>query len=95
MSKELPIDQRGFEIYGEFQDTSGFEVHVKESSSAEGPHCRVYISSDDPAAKPDHLHMNLAQAMRLRAALDTFIERVPTRWANGPRFMEQAIQELS
>ena len=64
---------RGFVIYDEFTDTYGNSVHVQESSSAEG--ARVWIFCND-GGFPDEAvpaHLDVAQAKRVRDALDAFI----------------------
>lgn len=76
---------RGFLSYagGSFDTDRGHEIHVYESSSAEGPH--VWLSMDGEAA-----HLALAQAIRLRAALNQFIEGVPKRWGRGEEMLAEA-----
>ena len=57
---------RGFVIYDEFTDTYGHEVRVQESSLATDT--RVWVFASDGSA-----HLDIAQASRVRDALDTFI----------------------
>jgi hypothetical protein len=65
--------ERGFTIYDQFTDTYRNDVRVQESSSAEGPRVWIFCNKggySDLTASP---HLDLAQAERVRDALDAFI----------------------
>lgn len=36
-------DSRGFKIYGEFEDSYGAQIYIKQSSSAEGNFCWIGV----------------------------------------------------
>jgi hypothetical protein len=76
---------RGFGIYTQFRDSCGSEVRVQESSSAEGPHIWIFCKNEDPmwnkGTEPSP-HLTVAQARRVRDALDRFI-RANSRAALG------------
>lgn len=75
---------RGFAQYATVPETHGGEVHIYESSSAEGPHCWLAIEGRGPVGRcagipfgvaPAHCagHLSVEQATAVRDALDEFI----------------------
>lgn len=76
---------RGFRVFSEFRDSYGSTIRVQESSSAEEVAVWIFCKNAqcgraDPlgavlgGAEPDFTpHLNVAQAKRLRSALDRFI----------------------
>ena len=94
-----PFNDRGFYDYagGEFATAYGHTITVRESSAAMGPHVWLFIG-DSSVVEGHDVHLNLAQAVRLRAALDQFIEGVPERWPGGAEMLAEAkahVQEES
>jgi len=73
--------ERGFHEYAEFADAYGCRVRVRESSSAQAAHVWIFCDKDEKdcvfhlgewqAYSP---HLNLAQAIKMRDALDRFIK---------------------
>lgn len=57
-------------------------VRVQDSSSAEGPHLRVFYAPG-PHESSDCLHMNLMEVIELRDRLDQFLSCVDHRWGDG------------
>ena len=86
-----PSNDRGFLIYagGPIPTTYGHQIRVQESSTADGPHVWLFIS-DSPQVEGRDPHLDLEQAIALRAALDQFIESVPDRWENGVEMLADA-----
>jgi hypothetical protein len=83
-------NDRGFLAYagGPIETDYGHTIRVQESSAASGPHVWLFIGEgDQPGTDP---HLDLEQAIALRAALDQFIEGVPERWANGQEVLNEA-----
>lgn len=75
---------RGFIVFSEFTDSYGSRIRVQESSSAEERAVWIFCHNNecgraDPLAsvlggeKDFTPHLNVAQARRLRNALDKFI----------------------
>ena len=64
--------ERGFTIYDEFPDTYRNDVRVQQSSAATGP--RVWIFCNEGGSEESTSpHLDVAQAERVRDALDAFI----------------------
>lgn len=96
------MNERGFEQYGDIETAYGHVIRVYESSAASGPHVWVStVQTEETGARcgmePEEAtaHLNLVQAMRLRARLDEFIQGVPTRWTRGAAMYENALRELT
>jgi len=93
-----PASDRGFLAYagGEFRTDYGHTIRVQESSAAMGPHVWLFIGdSDEPGMFDKHSpHLNLEQAVRLRAALDQFIDGVAERWEDGDTRVAAALREV-
>jgi hypothetical protein len=85
-------NQRGFLLYGghPIETAYGHKIRVQESSAALAPHVWLFI---DESVRVDghNPHLNLEQAIRLRAALDQFIEGVPGRWEDGDQLLRDAV----
>lgn len=84
MAVELTTTLRGFYDYGSPVETSyGDVVSLRESSSAEGPHCWLYIQ-DRPEGRAiegqSAAHMSLTEAIAIRDRLNAFIDQVSQRW---------------
>lgn len=86
-----PASDRGFLDYAgsPCETTYGHTITVRESSAALGPHVWLFIG-DSPTVDGHDPHLNLDQAMWLRAALDQFIEGVPERWQGGAEMLAAA-----
>lgn len=78
------VTPRGFTVYDEFTDTYGATIKVQQSSSASGPRCWIFASASAgerdtmpprtwPAGSDPSPHLDVAQARRVRDALDAFI----------------------
>jgi hypothetical protein len=93
-----PVSDRGFNAYagGPFRTDYGHTIRVQESSAAMGPHVWLFIGDSDlPSMADKHSpHLNLEQAVRLRAALDQFINGVSERWENGDILLAVAVREV-
>ena len=91
VTEPTPSNDRGFLTYagGPIETSYGHTIRVQESSVASGPHVWMFIS-DSPHASGHDPHLNLAQAIKLRAALDQFIEGVPERWSRGELLLARA-----
>src|ERR1017187_6377582 len=64
--------ERGFTIYDQLTDTYRNDVRVQQSSAATGP--RVWIFCDKGGTEESTSpHLDVAQAERVRDALDAFI----------------------
>jgi hypothetical protein len=90
---EFTTDERGFEQYGDpIEADYGHKLWVKESSAADTPHVWLFIDPESapPGTSP---HLSLADAIRLRDALDCYIERVPARWTTGDVWVQKAFEE--
>jgi hypothetical protein len=88
-------NDRGFLAYagGQIATDYGHEISVYESSAAKGP-C-VWLAVGDSALAPGHsAHLALVQAMKVRAALDQFIEGVADRWERGAELVAEARREV-
>lgn len=80
------VTERGFTNYDEFTDSYGAKVTVRESSAASRPHVWVFVEGGETAAAPGtpgieagrandgSAHLTTAQAIRLRDALDSYID---------------------
>lgn len=99
------MNDRGFLGYGKFTDSYGNEVTVHESSAAMGPHCWVRIEGEahlreNPrpfvglpyglAHADQSSHLTVDQAIKLRDALNEFIDGVPERWSNGGAYLPES-----
>ena len=62
-------DQRGFREYLSLADSYGANVHVKESSSAEGAHVWIFINGGGVSNNDGSAHLSRRQAKRVHAAL--------------------------
>lgn len=93
MTEPTPSNDRGFLAYagGPIPTTYGHTIRVQESSAASGPHVWLFIS-DSPLVEGHNPHLDLGQALALRAALDQFIESVPERWEDGAEMLADAKQ---
>ncbi|HEX5565410.1 MAG TPA: hypothetical protein VFY14_00445 [Streptomyces sp.] len=91
VGEPTPFNDRGFLAYagGPIHTNYGHEIRVQESSAADGPHVWLFIS-DSPTVANHNPHLNLDQAIALRAALDQFIEGVPNRWDGGQKMLNEA-----
>lgn len=69
-------DQRGFSIYGETKHSYGGTVTVKQSSSAEGDYCWIFIHNEGTQLNQTSAsaHLSRAQARRVMVALGKFLE---------------------
>lgn len=61
----------GFTVYDEFTDTYDARVRVQQSGSAPGPRVWIFAKAGDDSYTAPHL--DIAQAKRVRDALDAFI----------------------
>jgi len=86
-----PSSDRGFLAYagGPIPTEYGHTIRVQESSAASGPHVWLFIGYS-PRVDTCDPHLNLDQALALRAALDQFIEGVPDRWEDGQSMLDDA-----
>lgn len=84
-------NDRGFLTYtgGPIPTDYGHEITIQESSAASGPHVWLFVGDSTMVLGHDP-HLTLAQAIRLRAALDQFIQGVPERWNNGQEKLDRA-----
>lgn len=91
VSEPTPSNDRGFLTYagGPIETSYGHTIRVQESSSASGPHVWLFIG-DSPQVPGHDPHLNLEQAIALRAALDQFIQAVPERWNGGQAMLDEA-----
>ncbi|MFD0856651.1 hypothetical protein ACFQ07_30750 [Actinomadura adrarensis] len=91
----VPANDRGFLTYngGPIPTAYGHDITVQESSAASGPHVWLFIRETPNTDCPDP-HLNLEQAVQLRAALDQFIESVPARWDGGAELVAEAKQKV-
>ena len=74
--KKMPIiniAQRQLRTFVEFEDTYGSKIRVQASSSAEGPHCWVFV--DHPTGKEpgSAAHLSPEQAQKLILGLQEFV----------------------
>ncbi|WP_331764824.1 hypothetical protein [Streptomyces sp. NBC_01238] len=95
MTEPTPSNDRGFLTYmgGPIKTSYGHTVRVQESSAASGPHVWLFIS--DSTQVPEHNpHLNLEQAIALRAALDQFIQGVPEQWEDGQQMLDEAMARV-
>ena len=79
------VTHRGFVSYDELTDAYGASITVRESSAASAPHVWLFIEGGGTAAAPGtpgipggrvndgSAHLTVAQAVRVRDALDNFI----------------------
>jgi hypothetical protein len=89
-----PANDRGFlNFASKVISTYGNVVTIRESSAAEGPHVWLFITQSTTAGFPD-LHLDLEQALRLRVALDQFIQGVPSRWNTGSEMLSLAMDKV-
>lgn len=70
MSDEFPRTTRGFRIFDAFQDRSGRQVTVQESSLATERACWIFLG---PGEVGDAAHLTVDQATRLMHALEAFV----------------------
>lgn len=86
-----PSNDRGFLAYagGPIETSYGHTIRVQESSAASGPHVWLFIG-DSPQVPSHDPHLDLEQAVALRAALDQFIDGVPERWTDGQAMLDEA-----
>ncbi|MFE9372233.1 hypothetical protein ACFYM2_21035 [Streptomyces sp. NPDC006711] len=91
VGEPVAANGRGFLTYAgsPIKTSYGHTIRVQESSAASEPHVWLFIG-DSPAASGRNPHLNLEQAIALRAALDQFIEGVPNRWSNGQAMLDEA-----
>lgn len=84
-------NDRGFLAYagGPIETSYGHTIRAQESSAASGPHVWLFVG-DSPTTASHDPHLDLEQAIALRAALDQFIEGVPERWENGQELLDEA-----
>jgi hypothetical protein len=76
MTETIParsVTERGFTIYDAFRDQYGADVRLQESSLATERCIWVFSSKHGFPDEPASPHLNLAQAERVRDALDAFI----------------------
>jgi len=94
LAEPFERSDRGFLGYGGPIPTDyGHDVQVYESSAAKGP-C-VWLAVGDSALTPGHnAHLTLAQALKVRAALDQFMEGVADRWEGGADLVAEARREV-
>lgn len=91
---------RGFYTYlgRPLMTTYGHEITVRESSAAMGPHVWLFIDTLQArkmgVTSPDP-HLNLAQAIGLRMALEQFITEVPERWQSGRQMLKDALAKVT
>ncbi|MET9517435.1 hypothetical protein [Streptomyces sp. NPDC002994] len=92
INEPAPTNDRGFLLYGgePIQTDYGHTIRVTESSSADGPHVWLFVDESEVVPGPPNPHLNLEQAIRLREALDQFIEGVPDRWTDGAKMLAEA-----
>lgn len=95
------LSERGFEQYGGIETKHGHMVQVYESSAASGPHVWIKTARTPETGSrygmgPEETtaHLDLVQAMKLRAMLDKFIEGVLSRWTDGARIYKEAHREV-
>lgn len=70
--------QRGFRIFGEFENSRG-ELKIVESSLAfEGPHARIYLGNDE------HLQCDVQAAKDIILALTAFIKEAEANELTEP-----------
>jgi hypothetical protein len=89
----IASNDRGFLIFGGYEILTdhGHPITVQESSSARGPAIWLFIGpSIEETITHGDPHLDLRQALVLRAALDQFIEGVPDRWADGAERLAEA-----
>lgn len=67
------VTQRGFITYDEFPDSYGAEIVVRESSLATEDCLWVFTEGGGVRGNNGSCHLNAAQAVRLRNALDTWL----------------------
>lgn len=78
---------RGLNMYGSpVATTYGHLIEVQDSSSAEGPHCWMWVypgeygTRDDSVTGARGVHLSLDEAVEIRDRLDRFILEAPKRW---------------
>lgn len=76
------VTDRGFTWYDKFVDCYGMTVAVAESSSADGEH--VWIHLDPDSTRGSSAHLDRAEALRVRAALDAWLNDHPADIAESP-----------
>lgn len=72
-------NERGFEVYAEFDDSYGSDVRVQESSSAGEPHVWIFCHNQrygQGEQKDFTPHLTVEQAKIVRDALDEFIRKM-------------------
>jgi hypothetical protein len=91
VTNPTPSNDRGFLTYagGPIKTSYGHTIRVQESSAASGPHVWLFID-DSPTVAGKNPHLNLEQAIALRAALDQFIQGVPEHWEDGQEMLTEA-----
>lgn len=91
VGEPVASNDRGFLTYagGPIETSYGHTVRVQESSAVDGPHVWLFIG-DSPRVDGHDPHLNLEQAIALRAALDQFIEGVPHQWSDGQAMLDEA-----
>lgn len=91
VKEPTPANDRGFLAYagGAIPTSYGHTIRVQESSAASGPHVWLFVD-DSPSVAGKNPHLDLDQAIALRAALDQFIEGVPDRWDGGQLMLNEA-----
>lgn len=70
-------DSRGFRVYCELRHNYGGLVTVKQSSSAEGERCWIFIDNRGTqliSSPNGSAHLTRAQAKRVMLALQKFLE---------------------
>jgi hypothetical protein len=75
------VTLRGFTTYGEFTDSYGAKVTIRESPAAPPSHVWIFVEGGQTArpgterpVNDGSAHLTLAQALRLRDALTAFLD---------------------
>jgi len=73
MSPNRSTTPRGFITYDEFTDSYGASITIRESSNAEGSHVWIFAEGGGVRKNDGSAHLTVAQAIRVRDALNAFI----------------------
>jgi len=88
----MEYTERGFADFGDFKDTKGSTITVRESSAVGEP-CVWIFAEADPRMNWDNPspHLNVGQAKKLIRRLAEFVDFAerPDNWRNDPEYKEK------
>ena len=85
---DIPVNHRGFKIYGEVTDSRECSIRVQESSAIGRPYAYLFIASQEGHLSP---HLSVELVRELRDVLTLFIEDAesPDNWRNTPEYQRE------